>query len=112
MRARAEGKLLLHSPLAMTAERRTEVEAPGSVSRYAPNLFHPLDGRLGRRFPRGAILLVDHGADEVGGQQIRSELDARELGVNRVANCAAPSASWPARGRLRVPCLARLSNTG
>lgn len=38
-----EGKLLLHSPLAMTAERRAEVEALGSVSHvYAPNLFHHL----------------------------------------------------------------------
>lgn len=37
----ADASLLLHSPLAMTPERRAAVEALGSVAHlYAPNLFH------------------------------------------------------------------------
>jgi hypothetical protein len=36
-----DGSLLLHSPLALTPERRTAVEALGPVAHlYAPNLFH------------------------------------------------------------------------
>lgn len=38
-----DGKLLVHSPIELTAERRAEVEALGSVAHlYAPNLFHHL----------------------------------------------------------------------
>src|SRR5262245_60446290 len=38
-----DGSLLLHSPIAMTPERRAAVEALGSVAHlYAPNLFHHL----------------------------------------------------------------------
>jgi hypothetical protein len=38
-----DGSLLLHSPIAMTPERRAAVEALGPVAHlYAPNLFHHL----------------------------------------------------------------------
>src|SRR5438128_1521451 len=41
-----DGSLLLHSPIAMTPERRAAVEALGPVAHlYSPNLFHHL--RLG-----------------------------------------------------------------
>ena len=36
-----DGSLLLHSPIAMTPERRRDVEALGPVAHlYAPNLYH------------------------------------------------------------------------
>lgn len=39
----ASGKLLVHSPVAMTTERRSGVEQLGEVAHiYAPNLFHHL----------------------------------------------------------------------
>jgi hypothetical protein len=44
------GGLLIHSPLAMTPERRAGVEALGPIEHLvAPNLFHHLSRRLGRR---------------------------------------------------------------
>ena len=48
-----DGSLLLHSPLAMTPERRAAVDALGTVTHlYAPNLFHHLRiGEWAAAFP-------------------------------------------------------------
>jgi hypothetical protein len=51
------GEILLHSPLAMTAERRAAVEALGSVTHlYAPNTFHHLWlGEWAAAFPAARV---------------------------------------------------------
>lgn len=48
-----DGSLMLHSPVAMTPERRASVEALGRVSHlYAPNLFHHVRiGEWAEAFP-------------------------------------------------------------
>lgn len=52
-----DGKLLLHSPIAMTPERRASVEALGTVAHlYAPNLFHHLRvGEWATAFPSARL---------------------------------------------------------
>lgn len=53
----ADGSLLLHSPVAFTAERRAEVEALGLVTHlYAPNTFHHLSiGDWATAFPSARV---------------------------------------------------------
>jgi hypothetical protein len=52
-----DGELLLHSPLAMTPERRAAVEALGHVAHlYAPNLYHHLwIGEWAAAFPSARL---------------------------------------------------------
>jgi hypothetical protein len=52
-----DGGLLLHSPIAMTTERRAAVEAVGPVAHlYAPNLFHHLwIGEWAAAFPSARL---------------------------------------------------------
>ena len=52
-----DGSLLLHSPTAMTPERRAAVEALGSVLHlYAPNLFHHVRiGEWANAFPAARV---------------------------------------------------------
>ncbi|WP_257460976.1 DUF4336 domain-containing protein [Archangium lipolyticum] len=52
-----DGSLLLHSPVAMTPERRAAVEALGRVAHlYAPNLHHHLRiGDWARAFPEARV---------------------------------------------------------
>src|SRR5262245_38121008 len=52
-----DGSLLLHSPIAMTVERRAAVEALGPVLHlYAPNTFHHLAlGEWASAFPTAKI---------------------------------------------------------
>jgi hypothetical protein len=51
-----DGSLLLHSPVAMTPERRAAVEALGPVAHlYSPNTFHHPDRRLGRGVPSATL---------------------------------------------------------
>jgi len=52
-----DGSLLLHSPIAMTLERRTAVEALGAVAHlYAPNLYHHLHiGEWAGAFPAARV---------------------------------------------------------
>ncbi|MCX4240269.1 DUF4336 domain-containing protein [Paraliomyxa miuraensis] len=52
-----DGSLLLHSPVAMTPERRAAVEALGTVAHlYAPNTFHHLRiGEWAAAFPRARL---------------------------------------------------------
>jgi len=52
-----DGSLLLHSPLALTPERRAAVEALGAVAHlYAPNLYHHLRiGEWAAAFPRARL---------------------------------------------------------
>lgn len=52
-----DGSLLLHSPVAMTPERRAAVEALGPVAElYAPNLFHHLRvGEWAAAFPSARL---------------------------------------------------------
>lgn len=52
-----DGGLLLHSPVAMTPERRATVEALGPVAHlYAPNLFHHLRiGEWAAAFPQARL---------------------------------------------------------
>jgi hypothetical protein len=53
----SDGSLLLHSPVAMTPERRGAVEALGPVAHlYAPNLFHHRwIGEWATRFPSARV---------------------------------------------------------
>ena len=53
----ADGKLLLHSPVAMTPERRAAVEALGTVAHlYSPNLYHHLRiGEWAAAFPAARL---------------------------------------------------------
>ena len=53
----ADGSLLLHSPIAMTSERRAAVEALGTVAHlYAPNLFHHVHvGDWASAFPAARV---------------------------------------------------------
>lgn len=53
----ADGSLLVHSPVAMTPERRAAVESLGSVSHlYSPNLFHHLHiGTWASAFPSARV---------------------------------------------------------
>jgi hypothetical protein len=53
----ADGTLLLHSPVAMTPERRAAVEALGRVAHlYAPNTFHHLAiGEWAAAFPSARL---------------------------------------------------------
>lgn len=53
----SNGDLMLHSPLAMTPERRTAVEGLGRVAHlYAPNLFHHLwVGEWANAFPTARL---------------------------------------------------------
>lgn len=52
-----DGRLLLHSPVAMTPERLAAVEALGAVAHlHAPNLFHHLHvGEWADRFPSARL---------------------------------------------------------
>lgn len=52
-----DGSLLLHSPIAMTPERRTAVESLGPVAHlYAPNLYHHLRiGEWATAFPSARL---------------------------------------------------------
>jgi hypothetical protein len=52
-----DGGLLLHSPFALTEERRAMVEALGTVTHlYAPNLFHHLHiGEWSKAFPEARV---------------------------------------------------------
>lgn len=52
-----DGSLLLHTPFALTEERRAMVEALGRVSHlYAPNLFHHLHvGEWSKAFPQARV---------------------------------------------------------
>jgi hypothetical protein len=52
-----DGSLLLHSPVAMTSERRAAVEALGRVAHlYAPNTFHHLSiGQWAAAFPSARL---------------------------------------------------------
>jgi hypothetical protein len=52
-----DGSLLLHSPVAMTSERRAAVEALGPVAHlYAPNLWHHLHiGEWAAAFPSARL---------------------------------------------------------
>jgi hypothetical protein len=53
----SDGSLLLHSPIAMTPERRAAVEALGRVAHlYAPNTFHHLQiGLWAAAFPSARV---------------------------------------------------------
>src|SRR5262245_23435706 len=52
-----DGKLLLHSPVPMTTERRAAVDALGAVTHlYAPNTFHHLSlGAWATVFPSARV---------------------------------------------------------
>jgi hypothetical protein len=52
-----DGSLLLHSPIAMTPERRVAVEALGPVAHlYAPNVYHHLRiGEWAQAFPSARL---------------------------------------------------------
>ena len=52
-----DGSLLLHSPIAMTPERRGAIEALGTVAHlYAPNLYHHLRiGEWAAAFPSARV---------------------------------------------------------
>lgn len=70
-----DGSLLLHSPVALTRERRAAVEALGPIAHlYAPNLFHHLwIGQWAAAFPAARV----HAPEGLARKQ-------PELRVNRV----------------------------
>jgi hypothetical protein len=78
-----DGTLLLHSPLAMTPERRAAVEALGSVAHlYAPNLYHHLwIGQWAAAFPAARL----HGPAALAQKR-------RDLRVDRAHDAAAEPA--------------------
>ena len=48
-----------------------------------------------------SVLVVDAGADEVGGHEVRRELDALEVAADRLGHGLDGHASWPSRARPR-----------
>src|SRR4029434_6688512 len=53
----SDGSLLVHSPVALTPERRAAIEALGPVAHlYAPNLYHHLEiGAWASAFPTARL---------------------------------------------------------
>jgi len=79
----SDGSLLLYSPLALTRDRRTAIEALGPVAHlYAPNLLHHLwIGEWGAAFPSARL----HAPAGLAKKR-------RDLRIDRVHNAAAEPA--------------------
>ena len=75
----SDGNLLLHSPLALTPERRAAIEALGAVAHlYAPNLYHHLHiGEWAAAFPSARL----HAPAGLANKR-------RDLRIDRVHNAA------------------------